>query len=70
MRSGGVRSVVRGGRGWSWAAVLAAGLAAVGCGDDAAQIHQCKYANRDDDSMFGNDDRKVYDYYGVPPYWM
>ncbi|SCX20638.1 PRC-barrel domain protein [Agrobacterium sp. DSM 25558] len=29
-----------------------------------------RYANRDDDSMFGNDDRKVYDYYGVPPYWM
>lgn len=29
-----------------------------------------KFANRDDESFLGRDDRKVYDYYGVPPYWM
>lgn len=29
-----------------------------------------RYTDREDDTFFGRDDRKVYDYYGVPPYWM
>jgi hypothetical protein len=29
-----------------------------------------RFANRDDESFFGRDDRTVYDHYGVPPYWM
>ena len=37
MRSGGSRMVVRGGKARLLAGVLAAGLAAVGCGDDVAR---------------------------------
>ena len=29
-----------------------------------------KYHNLDDDSFYRGNDRKIYDYYGVPPYWM
>ena len=36
MRSGGGRMMVRGGKGGLWIAAMAAGLAAVGCGDDVA----------------------------------
>jgi hypothetical protein len=29
-----------------------------------------RFADADDDTWYGDKDRKVYDYYGVPPYWM
>ena len=37
MRAGDGRTVVTGGRAGLWAAVLAAALAGVGCGDDVAR---------------------------------
>ncbi|MBT9372051.1 PRC-barrel domain-containing protein [Rhizobium sp. CSW-27] len=29
-----------------------------------------RYRNLDDDTLYRNNDRTIYDYYGVPPYWM
>jgi sporulation protein YlmC with PRC-barrel domain len=29
-----------------------------------------RFADADDESWYKDNDRKVYDYYGVPPYWM
>ncbi len=29
-----------------------------------------RYDDLDDDSWYKAEDRRVYDYYGVPPYWM
>ncbi|SIR14569.1 PRC-barrel domain-containing protein [Rhizobium sp. RU35A] len=29
-----------------------------------------RFDNLDDDRFYRNNDRTVYDYYGVPPYWM
>ena len=29
-----------------------------------------RYRDRDDESWYRENDRTIYDYYGVPPYWM
>lgn len=29
-----------------------------------------RYSNLDDDTLYRDNDRTIYDYYGVPPYWM
>jgi sporulation protein YlmC with PRC-barrel domain len=36
-----------------------------------AQIENApRFSNADDNNWYKDNDRKVYDYYGVPPYWM